>query len=109
MIGGLQGENGYLNNEYLKKKSKSVGRKYLEALRRISQACKMVAKFRSLRNWPSAWCDRLPMALTSSFQLRFVHHLKCWIADLPIFETTYSMHEMSSKNCSKIIQQWLSS
>ena len=41
MIGGLQGENGDLNNKYLKKKSKSVGRKYLEALRRISQACKM--------------------------------------------------------------------
>ena len=41
MIDGLQGENGDLNNKYLKKKSKSVGRKYLEALRRISQACKM--------------------------------------------------------------------
>ena len=39
MIGGLQGENGDLNNKYLKKKSKSVGRKYLEALRMISQAC----------------------------------------------------------------------
>ena len=41
MIGGLQGGNGDLNNKYLKKKSKSVGRKYLEALRRISLACKM--------------------------------------------------------------------
>ena len=41
MIGGLQGENGDLNNKYLKKKSKSVGHKYLEALRRISQACKV--------------------------------------------------------------------
>ena len=41
MIGGLQGKNGDLNNKYLKKKSKRVGRKYLEALRRISQACKM--------------------------------------------------------------------
>ena len=42
MIGGLQGENGDLNNKYLKKKkSKRVGHKYLEALRRISQACKM--------------------------------------------------------------------
>ena len=30
-----------LNNKYLKKKSKSVGRKYLEALRRISQAYKV--------------------------------------------------------------------
>ena len=32
------------------KKSKSVGRKYLEALRRISQACKMDAKFRNLKD-----------------------------------------------------------
>ena len=36
MIGGLQEENGDLNNKYLNKKSKSVGRKYLEALRMIS-------------------------------------------------------------------------
>ena len=49
MIGGLQGENGDLNNKYLKKKSKSVGRKYLEALRRISQACKMAVKFHKLK------------------------------------------------------------
>ena len=42
MICGLQGDNGDLNNKYLKKKkSKRVGRKYLEALRWISQACKM--------------------------------------------------------------------
>ena len=50
MIGGLQGENGDLNNKYLKKKSKSVDRKYLEALRRILQACKMAAKFRNLKD-----------------------------------------------------------
>ena len=49
MISGLQGENGDLHNKYLKKKSKSVGRKYLEALRRISQACKMAEKFRKLK------------------------------------------------------------
>ena len=41
MIGGLQGENEDLNNKYLKKKSKRVGCKYLEALKWISQACKM--------------------------------------------------------------------
>ena len=41
MIGGLQEENGDLNNKYLNKKSKSVDHKYLEALRRISQACKV--------------------------------------------------------------------
>ena len=33
MIGGLQEENGDLNNKYLKKKSKRVGRKYPEALK----------------------------------------------------------------------------
>ena len=33
--------------------------------------------FRSPRNWPSAWCDQLPMALTPSFQLRIMHRLKC--------------------------------
>ena len=41
MIGGLQGENGDLNIKYLNKKSKNVGCKYLEALRRILHACKM--------------------------------------------------------------------
>ena len=50
MIGGLQGENGDLNNKYLKKKSKRVGRKYLEALRRILQACKMATKFCKLKD-----------------------------------------------------------
>ena len=65
------------------KNLKNVGRKYLEALRRILQACKMATKFHSmkdtisqpkadfaaLRNLPSTWSDRLPMAVTSSFQL----------------------------------------
>ena len=51
MIGGLQGENGDLNNKYLKKKkkSKSVGRKYMEALWMILQACKMATKFHKLK------------------------------------------------------------
>ena len=51
MIGGLQGENEDLNINYLKqKRSKNVGRKYREALRRFSQACKMAAKFRSMKD-----------------------------------------------------------
>ena len=41
MIGGLQGENGDLNNKYLKKKFKRVDHKYLEALKWILQAYKM--------------------------------------------------------------------
>ena len=44
MIGGLQGENEDLNNKYLKKKSKRVGWKYLEAFRWISQHATWVAK-----------------------------------------------------------------
>ena len=49
MIGGLQGENGDLNNKYLKKKSKRVGPKYLKALRWISQYATWVTKFRKLK------------------------------------------------------------
>ena len=49
MIGGLQRENGDLNIKYLKKKSNSVSHKYLEALKRISQACKMAVKFCKLK------------------------------------------------------------
>ena len=44
MIGGLQGENEDLNNKYLKKKSKRVDRKYLGALRWISQHATWAAK-----------------------------------------------------------------
>ena len=58
MIGGLQRENGDLNNKYLKKKSKSVGRKYLEALRWISQACKMgyeISQVESLHFAAKGW------------------------------------------------------
>ena len=62
-----------------------------------------------LRNWLLAWCDWLPMATTSSFQLRFVHRLKRWIDDFPRFKMKYSMHEMDSRKCSKSVQQLLSS
>ena len=65
--------------------------------------------FRSLRNWSSAWCDRLLMALTSSFQLWFMHCLKRWIDDFPSFEMRYSMHQMGSRKCSKSVQQLMSS
>ena len=65
--------------------------------------------FRSLQNWPSTWCDRLPMALTSSFQIRIMHHLKHCISDFSSFETKYNVHKLSSKKCSKSVQQLLSS
>ena len=57
--------------------------------------------FAALRNWPSAWSDLLPMALTSSFQLRFTNRLKHWIFDFLIFETTYSMYKLDFGKCSK--------
>ena len=49
MIGGLQGENGDLNNKYLKKKSKRVGHKYLEALRWILQHATWATRFHKLK------------------------------------------------------------
>ena len=59
------------------------------------------ADFAALQNWPSAWSDLLPMALTSSFQLRFVNRLKHWIIDFLIFETTYSMYKLDFRKYSK--------
>ena len=50
MIGELQGENGDLDIKYLKQKSKNVCCKYREALKRISQACKMAVKFRNVKD-----------------------------------------------------------
>ena len=58
----------------------------------ISQPCKIL---------PLAWSDWLPMAVTPSFQLRIAHHLKHWISDFLSFETTYSMHNLDSRKCSK--------
>ena len=83
--------------------------------RLISQpsSCDFAAKgwFRSLRNWPSVWSDRLPMALTPSFQLWIVHHLKRWIADFRSFETKYSIHNLSSRKFSKsgwkLLSSWM--
>ena len=57
--------------------------------------------FAVVQNLPSAWSDRLPMAITPSFQLQIVHHLKHWIVDFLSFETTYSMHKLNSRKCSK--------
>ena len=117
MIGGLQGENEDLNINYLKqKRSKNVGRKYREASGEILLHCaKWLRNFRSKRTtfsqpkanftamqkFPSAWSDLLAMAVTPSFQLRIVHRLKHWIVDFLSFETTYRMHKLNSKKCSK--------
>ena len=83
--------------------------------------CKRAAKFRSKRtpfsqpkvdfaavqNFPSAWSDRLPIAVTLSFQLWIIYRLKHWIANFPSFETTYSMHKLNCRKCSKSDWQWL--
>ena len=50
---------------------------------------------------PSAWSDRLAMGVTPSFQLRIVYCLKHWIIDFLSFETTYRMHKLNSRKCSK--------
>ena len=60
-----------------------------------------------LRNSFSAWCSCLQMAITSSFQLRFAHHLKHWTPDFLTFEKIYSMYIMDSRNYSKFVLQLL--
>ena len=50
---------------------------------------------------PSAWSDWLVMAVTPSFQLRIAYRLKHWIFDFLSFETTYSMHKLDFRKCSK--------
>ena len=41
------------------------------------------------------------MAVTSSFQLRIVHHLKHWIFDFLSFKMVYRMHQLAFRKCSK--------
>ena len=60
--------------------------------RLISQLCNIL---------PSTWSDVLAMAVTPSFQLRIMHHLKHWIVDFLSFEMTYSMHKLNFRKCSK--------
>ena len=57
--------------------------------------------FAAVQNFPLAWSDRLPIPVTPSFQVWIVHHLKHWIVDFLSFETTYSMHKLDSRKCSK--------
>ena len=109
MIGGLQGEFGDLDIKYLKQNISKCRSQILGSFRRnfavkgqhfcsprlISQPCK---------NLHSAWSDRLPMVVTPSFQLQIMHRLKHWIVDFLKFETTYSMHKLNSRNCSKSVR-----
>ena len=59
------------------------------------------ADFVALRSWLSACGVRLPTAVTPSFQLWITHRLKHWITDFLSFETTYSMHKLDFRKCSK--------
>ena len=58
---------------------------------------------KSFRKDPLAWCSILQMAITSSFHLWFVHHLKLWTFNFPRFETIYSMCKMDSRKCFKFV------
>ena len=121
MTGGLQGKFGDLDIKYLKEKISKCRSQISGSFKRILQPCKRAAKFHSmkdtisqpkvdfaaLRNLPSTWSDRPPMAVTP-FQLRIAHRLKHWIANFPSFEMTYSMHNLGSRKCSKSGWQWLS-
>ena len=99
--------SGNLYKNIWRKISKSVGRNYREASGEFRRCTKWLRNFAdkqdfaALRNWPLAWSDLLPMALTSSFQLRFTNRLKRWIVDFLIFETKYSMYKLDFKKCSK--------
>ena len=101
MVGGLQGEEWKFIQKCRSQLSGSFRRtpvycaKWLRnshSKRLISQLCK---------NLPSTWSDLLVMAITLSFQLWIVHHLKYWIVDFLSFEITYSMHQLDFRKCSK--------
>nr|CAN78344.1 hypothetical protein VITISV_026337 [Vitis vinifera] len=62
----------------------------------VSQLRNILRNFRS--SFRSTLHGCLQIAITSSFQLQFVYHLKIWTPDFLSFETRYSMHEMDSRN-----------
>nr|CAN68172.1 hypothetical protein VITISV_029903 [Vitis vinifera] len=119
IIGGLQGEFWDLDNKNLKKniskcrsqisgstKDHFVGENEVcEISQTHKKGCKITsqqkADFAALRSWLSACGIRLPTAVTPSFQLRIVHRLKHWIYDFLRFGTTYSMHKLDFRKCSK--------
>ena len=68
----------------------------------VSQLRNTLRNFR--RAFRSTLCSCLQTAITSSFQLRFIHRLKRWTPNFLRFETKYSMHEMDSIKYSKCVQ-----
>ena len=75
-------------------------------------ACRWFRKERlisQLQNFRSTLHGCLQITTTSSFELWFVHRLKCWTPEFPSFKTTYSIHKMNSRKCLKCVLQLLSS
>ena len=109
MIGGLQGEFGDLDIKYLKQKISKCRSHISGSFRRTPWHCaKWLRNFRSKRLisqpcniLPLAWSDLLAMAVTPSFQLRITHRLKHWIVNFLSFKTTYRMHKLDFRKCSK--------
>ena len=110
MIGGLQGEFGDLDIKYLKK---NISKCRSGSFRRTPRHCsKWLRNFCSKRitfSHPKAdfavvhhsaftleWSYVSP-----SFQLWITHHFNHWIVDFLSFETTYSMHKLDFRKCSK--------
>ena len=65
-------------------------------------AAKILQASKWLRNSRSTLRIRLQTAMTSSFQLQIAYHLKHWTPEFLRFETRYSMHNLSSRKCSKM-------
>ena len=83
-----------------------IGKIQEEFLSTVQNGCKIMSQqkgdFATLcKILPSAWSDRLAMVVTPSFQLRIVHRLKHWIVNFLRFETTYGMHKLDFRKCSK--------
>ena len=113
MIGGLQGEFGDLNIKYLKK---NISKCRSGSFRRTPRHCaKWLRNFRSKRTTFSQPKADFAVVQHSSFslewsscngcnsfiQLRITHYLNHWIVDFLSFETTYSMHKLYFRKCSK--------
>ena len=106
MIGGLQREFGDLDIKYLKKK---ISKCWLQ----ISGSFGRNSRARGLRNFTakehhfhsprliSQPCKICLQLGAPSFQLWIAHRLNHWIVDFLKFETTYSMHKLNSRKCSK--------
>ena len=81
MIGGLEwGIKQQISEEKNLKESVANIWKHLGGFRKHARWATKFHKLKVSISQP-AWCDWLPMAITPSFQLHFVHCLKRWILD----------------------------